>query len=146
MKYLQQRGLDRLICRLKQPFLGICIGMQLMCRRSEEGNTDCLGVFNHDVVRFRPSEGIKIPHIGWNSLHNTNSPLFDGLPDNPFVYFVHSYYAAVGDDTVATSSYAEPFSAALQRGNYYALQFHPEKSGSVGEIILKNFMSRCSQI
>ena len=142
MKYLQQHGLDQLICSLKQPVLGICIGMQLMCRHSEEGNTPCLGIFNQDVMRFQPSAGIKIPHIGWNSLHNMNSPLFDGLPDNPYVYFVHSYYAAVGNHTVATSSHPDSFSAALQYGNFYALQFHPEKSGSVGETILKNFMTK----
>ena len=140
MQYLQQHGLDTVICNLKQPVLGICIGMQLMCRHSEEGNTACLGIFNENVKRFRSSPGIKVPHIGWNSLQNINSPLFNGLPDNPFVYFVHSYYVETGAYTVAASSHPEPFSAALQRDNFYALQFHPEKSGRIGEKVLKNFI------
>ena len=142
MHYLQQNGLDDVIRNLKQPVLGICIGMQLMCRHSEEGNTSCLGIFDDDVKRFRYSPGIKVPHMGWNSLQNMRSPLFDGLPDHPYVYFVHSYYAATGKHTIAASSYPESFSAALQLNNYYALQFHPEKSGSVGETILKNFIEK----
>ena len=140
MQYLQQRGLDKVICTLQQPVLGICIGMQLMCRHSEEGDVNCLHIFDEDVIRFQPSQGIKVPHMGWNSLQNMNSPLFDGLHDHPYVYFVHSYYAATGAHTIATSSYPEPFSAALKRGNFYALQFHPEKSGYIGEVILRNFM------
>ncbi len=140
MQYLQQHGLSDLICSLQQPVLGICIGMQLMCRYSEEGNTACLGVFGENVMRFKPSTGIKVPHMGWNNLQNMISPLFNGLPENPYVYFVHSYYAAVGTHTIATSLHPEPFSAALQRDNFYALQFHPEKSGEVGEAILKNFL------
>ena len=140
MQYLKQQGLDKVICSLKQPVLGICIGMQLMCRHSKEGNTDCLGIFDEDVVRFRPSQGIKVPHIGWNSLHNMSSPLFDGLHDNSYVYFVHSYYATTGAHTIASSSYPELFSAALKRENFYALQFHPEKSGYAGEVILRNFI------
>ncbi|MDR1172819.1 MAG: imidazole glycerol phosphate synthase subunit HisH [Bacteroidales bacterium] len=142
MQYLQQHGLDHVIRNLQQPVLGICIGMQLMCRRSEEGNTPCLGIFDEDVIRFRPSPGIKVPHMGWNSLQDMHSPLFDGLPGNSYVYFVHSYYAAVGMYTIAAASHPEPFSAALQRKNFYALQFHPEKSGRVGEEILKNFMEK----
>ena len=142
MHYLLQHGLDMVIRNLKQPVLGICIGMQLMCSHSEEGNTDCLGIFDESVKRFQPSPGIKVPHIGWNSLQNLKSPLFDGLHDQPFVYFVHSYYAAVGAYTVACSSHPEPFSAALQHGNFYALQFHPEKSGRVGELILRNFITQ----
>ena len=142
MQYLQQHGLDAVIRNLKQPVLGICIGMQLMCRHSEEGDTACLSIFDETVVRFRPSPGIKVPHIGWNSLQKMSSPLFDGLQKNSFVYFVHSYYAAVGVHTVACSSHPEPFSAALQHDNFYALQFHPEKSGRVGELILKNFMKQ----
>ena len=142
MRYLQQHGLDTVIRNLKQPVLGICLGMQLMCRHSEEGNTDCLGIFDETVMRFRSSQGIKVPHIGWNSLQNMSSPLFDGLRGNPFVYFVHSFYAATGTYTIAASSHPEPFSAALQRDNFYALQFHPEKSGDVGELILKNFIEK----
>jgi glutamine amidotransferase len=142
MQYLQQHGLDHVLRNLQQPVLGICIGMQLMCRRSEEGNTPCMGVFDEDVIRFRPSPGIKVPHMGWNSLQNMHSSLFDGLPDNPYVYFVHSYYAAAGTHTIATASHPEPFSAALQYKNFYALQFHPEKSGSAGEKILGNFIKK----
>ena len=141
MLYLKQRGLDAVISHLKQPVLGICIGMQLMCRFSEEGDTSCLGIFDEKVVRFVPAPGIKVPHTGWNSLQNMRSRLFDGLPGHPFVYFVHSYYAATGAHTIATSSYPEPFSAALQYRNFFALQFHPEKSGWVGETILRNFIS-----
>ena len=142
MQYLQQHGLDEVIRNLQQPVLGICIGMQLMCRYSEEGDTACLGIFDEEVMRFRNSPGIKVPHMGWNSLQNMQSPLFDGLPEHPYVYFVHSYYAAVGVQTIATSSHPTPFSAALNYENFYALQFHPEKSGSVGEVILKNFIGK----
>jgi len=142
MQYLKQHGLDTIICDLKQPVLGICIGMQLMCRYSEEGNTACMGIFDESVMRFRSSQGVKVPHMGWNSLQNMRSPLFDGLHGNPFVYFVHSYYVGVSAFTVATSSHPCPFSAALQHGNFYALQFHPEKSGRVGELILKNFIKQ----
>ena len=141
MQYLQRQGLDRVIRNLKQPVLGICIGMQLMCSYSEEGDTACLGVFDEAVKRFLPSQGIKVPHMGWNSLQNMSSPLFDGLHENPFVYFVHSFYAGVGVYTIARSSYPYPFSAALQHDNFYALQFHPEKSGYAGEVILRNFMN-----
>ncbi|MDR1673724.1 MAG: imidazole glycerol phosphate synthase subunit HisH [Bacteroidales bacterium] len=144
MKYLRSHGLDDLICSLRQPVLGICIGMQLMCRRSEEGDTPCLHVFDEKVTRFHTEDGIKVPHMGWNSLQNLRSPLFDGLPTNPYVYFVHSYRVGVGAHTVATSDYPAPFSAALQRDNFYALQFHPEKSGAVGEIILRNFLTLSS--
>ena len=142
MQYLQLHGLDKIIRNLKQPVLGICIWMQLMCQHSEEGNTNCLNVFDEEVIRFRHSPGIKVPHMGWNSLQNMHSPLFNGLPEHPYVYFVHSYYAATGAQTIATSSYPEPFSAALQYENFYAVQFHPEKSGSVGEMVLKNFIEK----
>ncbi len=140
MQYLREHQLDSLIRNLQQPVLGICIGMQLMCRWSEEGNTDCLQIFDEEVIRFRPSPDLKVPHMGWNSLQNMHSPLFAGLPENPYVYFVHSYYAAIGKHTIATSEYPKAFTAALQRDNFYALQFHPEKSGMNGEIILKNFI------
>ncbi|MDR1666089.1 MAG: imidazole glycerol phosphate synthase subunit HisH [Bacteroidales bacterium] len=142
MQYLCEHGLDKLIPELRQPVLGICIGLQLMCRCSEEGNTPCLNIFDEEVVRFRPSDGIKVPHMGWNSLQNMQSQLFDNLPSNPYVYFVHSYYAATGSHTIATSDYPYPFSAALRRDNFYALQFHPEKSGDLGALILKNFIDK----
>ena len=142
MQYLRHHRLDELICGLRQPVLGICIGMQLLCRRSEEGDTPCLHVFDDEVLRFMPSPGIKVPHMGWNSLQNLRSPLFDGLPENPYVYFVHSYYVPVGTNTIATSDYPHDFSAALQYENFYALQFHPEKSGKPGEIILENFLRK----
>jgi glutamine amidotransferase len=140
MQYLRRYGLDDVIRNLQQPVLGICIGMQLMCRETEEGNTACLNIFDEKIKRFTPSPGIKVPHMGWNSLHHFHSPLFEGLPPKPYVYFVHSYYAPVGKDTVAVSEHPEPFTAALYRDNFYALQFHPEKSGETGEIILRNFI------
>ncbi len=142
MEYLRRCRLDDVICGLKQPVLGICIGMQLLCRISEEGNTSCLDIFDDEVKRFVPSPGIKVPHMGWNSLQNMHSPLFDGLPDNPYVYFVHSYYVPVGTHTVAISEHPHAFTAALQRDNFHALQFHPEKSGEAGEIILRNFIRK----
>ncbi|MDR2037194.1 MAG: imidazole glycerol phosphate synthase subunit HisH [Bacteroidales bacterium] len=142
MRYLHEHQLDDLIRGLEQPVLGICVGMQLMCRRSQEGNTSCLNIFDEEIVRFHPSEGIKVPHMGWNSLQQMQSPLFDGLGENPYVYFVHSYYAPLGSDTIAASEHPEAFSAALRRKNFYALQFHPEKSGIVGEVILKNFIEK----
>ena len=141
MKYLCHHGLDALICELKQPVLGICIGMQLMCSYSEEGDTDCLGIFDAEVKRFNPQRHEdKVPHMGWNSLSDMRGQLFGNLPDNPYVYFVHSYFVPVTSDTIAESDYIHPFSAAMQKGNFYATQFHPEKSGGIGEIILKNFI------
>jgi glutamine amidotransferase len=142
MSYLRERGLDRLICGLKQPVLGICIGMQLMCRHSEEGDTDCFGIFDAGVKRFVPQRHEdKVPHMGWNSLTNMRGKLFEGLPDNAYVYFVHSYYVSVTDDTAAASDYIHSFSAAMQKDNFYATQFHPEKSGRMGEMILRNFIN-----
>lgn len=141
MKYLREHGLDKLICSLRQPTLGICIGLQLMCRRSEEGDTECLGIFDENVKRFQ-SRDYKIPHMGWNTIHASGeSPLFAGLEKDPYVYYVHSYYAQVGSHTAATTDYVQPFSAALHRDNFYAVQFHPEKSAWVGEQILKNFLA-----
>ncbi len=144
MSYLRQHKLDQLIVDLKQPVLGICLGLQLMCSHSEEGDTDCLGIFPEQVRKFIPEPGnqfiTKVPHMGWNNLAKTKSPLFDADIENQYVYFVHSYYAAIGNDTAATSHYINPFSAALQRDNFYAVQFHPEKSGSIGEKILTNFI------
>lgn len=141
MSYLRAHGLDRVICSLTQPVLGICIGQQLMCRHSEEGDTDCLGIFPVEVFRFRPKRHEeKVPHMGWNELKCTElfSPLH--LPAT-FVYFVHSFYVPVCEFTTAVADYILPFSAALHRENFYATQFHPEKSGAVGEQILRNFLS-----
>lgn len=141
MQYLRSHNLDRVICDLRQPILGICIGQQLMCRHSEEGNVDCLGIFDADVVRFRPQRHEdKVPHMGWNQLADPKSELFKGFEQNEFVYFVHSFYVPVCEHTIATTDYILPFSAALHKDNFYATQFHPEKSGSVGERIIKNFL------
>lgn len=142
MKHLHENGLDQLIPQLKQPVLGICLGMQLMCRHSEEGNTDCLGIFDTDVKRFIPQKHEdKVPHMGWNTLTHVKSNLFNNDIENKFVYFVHSFYVPLNEYTAATTGYILPFSAALQKDNFYATQFHPEKSGSVGEMILKNFLN-----
>lgn len=140
MSYLRERGLDRLIKSLTQPVLGICLGMQLMCNHSEEGDVDCLDIFHVPVTRFVPTVGEKVPHMGWNTLEQTRTPLFRGFEREEFVYFVHSFYVPVNEATVATTRYIHPFSASLQRDNFYATQFHPEKSGAVGERILTNFL------
>lgn len=142
MRFLHEEGLTDFIRGLRQPVLGICLGMQLMCRHSEEGDVDCLGIFNADVRRFVPQRHEdKVPHMGWNTLNNVKSPLLDVSLEGKFVYFVHSYYVPLCEHTVATTDYIHPFSAALQKDNFYATQFHPEKSGSVGERILKNFLT-----
>lgn len=141
MQYLRERGLDKLILSLKQPVLGICIGMQLLCRHSEEQNTDCLGVFDVDVKRFRPTKHEdKVPQMGWNEIYDTKSALYEGFEKNEFVYFVHSYYVPLCEHTIATTDYVQPYSSSLHKDNFYATQFHPEKSGSVGERILRNFI------
>ncbi len=141
MAYLQSKGLDKLIKSLKQPVLGICIGLQLLCRHSEEGDVDCMGIFDIDVKRFDNSlnQDMKIPHMGWNTINTANNDIMRGLND-AFTYFVHSYYAPVCSHTIATCNYIVPFSAVLHKDNFYATQFHPEKSGDVGELILKNFI------
>ena len=141
MSYLKERRLDEVIKNLKQPVLGICVGQQLLCKHSEEGNTNCIGIFDAEVKRFCPTRHEdKVPAMGWNALYNTKSPLFKGFTDNEFVYFVHSYYVPLCDATIATADYILPYSAALCKDNFYSTQFHPEKSGSVGERILKNFL------
>ena len=143
MQKLQERGLCDVIKSLKVPVLGICIGMQLMCRHSQEGDVDCLGIFDADVCRFEPdlAAGVKVPHMGWNAVTDLKTGLFEGLEDGEFVYFVHSYAASVCEDTIAVSDNGRKFSAAMRRGNFYGAQFHPEKSGDVGERILRNFMN-----
>ena len=143
MEKLHQRGLCDVIRSLEVPVLGICIGMQLMCRHSEEGDVDCLGIFDADVRRFNPDKeaGVKVPHMGWNTVSDVKTGLFEGLADGDFVYFVHSYAASVCDDTIAISDNGRKFSAAMRRNNFYAVQFHPEKSGQAGETILRNFMN-----
>lgn len=141
MNFLRAAGMDKLIKELRQPVLGICLGMQLMCRHSEEGDAECLGVFNTEVKRFiSERHEDKVPHMGWNTIAQTNSDLFKGFTKEEFVYFVHSYYVPLNDCTAAVTDYILPFSAALHKDNYYATQFHPEKSGSVGERILHNFL------
>ncbi|MBU3838902.1 MAG: imidazole glycerol phosphate synthase subunit HisH [Candidatus Phocaeicola faecigallinarum] len=141
MKYLKEQKLDILIKDLRQPVLGICLGMQLMCRYSEEGNTECLGIFDTDVKRFCPQRHIdKVPHMGWNTIENAVSPLFKGFEKDEYVYFVHSYYVPLNDFTAARTNYILPYSSALHKDNFYATQFHPEKSGKTGERILRNFL------
>lgn len=141
MQYLRERGLDKLILSLKQPVLGICIGMQLLCRHSEEQDTDCLGVFDVDVKRFQPQcHEDKVPQMGWNQVYDTKSDLYNGFDKPEYVYFVHSYYVPLCEHTIATTNYVQPYSSSLHKDNFYATQFHPEKSGSVGERILKNFI------
>ncbi len=149
MRYLKEHKLDTVIKNLQQPVLGICLGMQLMCAYSEENDTTCLGIFDEQVKLFKPDaaatvadgERIKVPQIGWNNIFNLKTKLFSGLPENSYCYFVHGYYAALGEHTIATADYVQPYSAALYRNNFYGAQFHPEKSAKVGEQILKNFLS-----
>lgn len=140
MAYLRSKKLDSLIPSLKQPVLGTCVGMQLMCRYSEENNTDCMGIFDVDVKRFPPTTGVKVPHMGWNSIYNYKDQITAGLQNDAYVYFVHSYAAPICEHTIATCDYIQPFSALLHRDNFYAAQFHCEISGDVGEKILRNFL------
>ena len=142
MDYLKQRGLDNVILDAKQPFLGICLGMQLMCSHSEENDTPCLGIFPETVKRFVANEAqIKIPQIGWNTIHDLKTPLFKDVEENSHCYFVHSYYASLGNHTIAQTDYCGGFSAALQTRNFYGVQFHPEKSAEAGSTIIKNFLN-----
>lgn len=173
MNYLKERKLDLVIKNLKQPVLGICLGMQLMCKYSEENETECLGIFDEEVKLFKvdgevakadlsvqklnsnttagppslfgegPGVRLKIPQIGWNQIFNLKSTLFDNVPENSYCYFVHGYYAAYGKDTIATADYVQPYSAGLHSNNFYGVQFHPEKSAAAGEEILKNFITKC---
>lgn len=141
MEYLKAHKLDRVIKELEQPVLGICLGMQLMCRHSEEGDAGCLGIFDTEVKRFvSEKHEDKVPHMGWNTLTNVQEGLFGKELENQFVYFVHSFYVPLNEHTAATTDYILPFSASLHKDNFYATQFHPEKSGSVGETILNNFL------
>ena len=138
MAYLKSKSLDSVIKNLKQPVLGICLGMQLMCKHSEEGNTDCLSIFNQEVLKF--NGGVKIPQIGWNTIFNLKNDLFKNVLENEFMYFVHGYYVEKCEDAISTTNYITNYSSALQKDNFYGVQFHPEKSGSAGEQLLKNFI------
>jgi imidazole glycerol-phosphate synthase subunit HisH len=141
MQYLKERGLDKVIKDLKQPVLGVCLGMQLMCAYSEENDTECLGIFDEPVKKFdRSSNGnYKVPQIGWNKIYGVKTQLMEGVNDK-YCYFVHSFYASIGEHTIATTDYIQPYSAALHKENFYGVQFHPEKSAEAGEQILKNFI------
>ena len=147
MEYLKARRLDEVIRDLKQPVFGVCVGQQLLCKHSEEGDVDCIGIFDAEVKRFQPEKHEdKVPCMGWNALYDLKSPLYKGFDElspigQPYVYFVHSYYVPVCQDTVATTNYILPYSASLHKDNFYTCQFHPEKSGKVGEKILQNFLS-----
>jgi len=147
MDYLKEKNLDQLIISLKQPVLGICLGLQLLCKFSEEGNTKCLGIFNSDVKKFDDSVfqnknlvPVKIPHMGWNTITDLSSPLMTDISEDSFVYFVHSYYAELSDETIATTDYIHPFSSAMHKNNFYGVQFHTEKSAEAGAKILSNFL------
>lgn len=140
MQYLNEAGLTTLIKNLSQPVLGICLGMQLMCKFSEEGNTDCLGIFDDKVMKFASSFEYKVPQVGWNTITNLKSPLFKNVKENEYMYFVHSYYVPPSESAIATTNYTINYSSALQKNNFYGVQFHPEKSSKAGEQILKNFL------
>lgn len=154
MKYLRDKNLDKVIINLKQPVLGICLGMQLLCKHSEEGNADCLGIFDEQVKKFvappleqirksgleRVEAKFKIPQTGWNTIHGLKGNLFDRIKENDFMYFVHSYFVELGKETIATTNYISEYSSALHKNNFYAVQFHPEKSSSSGQKILENFI------
>jgi len=142
MAYLKERNLDQLIVSLRQPVLGICLGMQLMCQHSAENDTNCLGIFEEQVLAFKASEAVhKVPQMGWNNISNLKSDLFNGVPENSFAYFVHGYYAGLGENTIATTDYIQAYSSGLHKNNFYGVQFHPEKSAVVGEQIIQNFLA-----
>ena len=141
MSYLKARNLDQLIVSLKQPVLGICLGMQLMCQHSAENDTRCLGIFEEQVLAFKAKEAsFKIPQIGWNTISNVKTDLFKGIAENSFTYFVHGYFAGLGSNTIATTNYIQEYSSALQKNNFYGVQFHPEKSSTAGLQLIKNFV------
>ncbi len=140
MENLRRLKLPEVIWKLRRPVLGICVGMQVMCRHSEEGDAECMGIFDAKVRRFKEMPGVKVPHMGWSRIANLDSKLFKDIPRGSYVYFVHSYYAPLCPDTIATARHPEMFSAALKYENFYGCQFHPEKSGEVGEKILSNFI------
>ena len=142
MAYLKERNLDQLIVSLKQPVLGICLGMQLMCKHSAENDTNCLGIFEEQVLAFKATEmAQKVPQMGWNNIINLKTDLFNGVPENSFAYFVHGFYAGLGDNTIATTDYIQAYSSGLHKDNFYGVQFHPEKSAEVGEQIIQNFLA-----
>lgn len=141
MRYLNTSGLSKVIAGLSQPVLGICLGLQLFCKHSEEGDTECLALVDEQVRKFEARPALKVPHMGWNAVENLQGPLFQGISEGERFYFVHSYYADQGTHTIATADYGRPFSAALQRDNFFAVQFHPEKSGLAGSRLLQNFLS-----
>ena len=144
MNYLKERNLDELISSLKQPVLGVCVGLQLLCEHSEEGDVDCIGVFPNKVRKFISTDNsLKIPHMGWNTIHDLKTPLFTDVSENSYVYYVHSFAADISEYTIATTDYISPFSAALHKNNFYAVQFHPEKSADVGSQIIQNFIALC---
>ena len=142
MAYLKERNLDQLIVSLTQPVLGICLGMQLMCKHSAENDTNCLGIFEEQVLAFKATEMTqKVPQMGWNNIMNLKTDLFKAVPENSFAYFVHGFYAGIGTGTIATTDYIQPYSSGLHKNNFYGVQFHPEKSAAVGEQIIQNFLS-----
>ncbi|MEQ8472287.1 MAG: imidazole glycerol phosphate synthase subunit HisH [Marinoscillum sp.] len=139
MRSLREKGLDEVLRNLKQPFLGVCLGMQLMCESSEENDTQCLGIIPQNVKRFNNS-AVKVPHMGWNDIHSLKSPIMADIREGDYLYFVHSYYVPLCEETIATADYPEAFSAALNKDNYYAIQPHPEKSADAGMKLLENFL------
>lgn len=138
MKYLKEKNLDEVIVNLKQPVLGICLGMQLMCQHSEEGNTNCLGIFDNNIKLFEGD--VKVPQIGWNNIYDLKTDLFKNVKENEYMYLVHSYYAEVSEHTIAKTNYGLEYSSSLQKNNFYGVQFHPEKSSDAGQTILENFI------